>query len=151
MASPKASAASFSFMASSITFLALLSLLYFVFDLFFFFLLLLIGVDTFVAVVDSPPRSFWINNGIDNDGDVEIDFAGAVVMAVTVSNFAHDKQTISSNNTVLHEEGDMLSYCMLKLIDKFENSLDITGPDKWKKVKRDNASNTSLCSLSQPS
>lgn len=84
MASPKASAASFSFMAPSITFFALISLLRFVFDLFFFFLLLLIGVDIFVAVVDSPPRSFWINNSIDNDGDVETDFAVAVVMAVTV-------------------------------------------------------------------
>lgn len=64
----------------------------------------------FVAVADSPPRIFRTINGNDNGEVVEIDFVVAVaaVMAVTVSNFAHNKQTISNEENVMHEVGEIL-------------------------------------------
>jgi len=74
-----------------------------------------VDADLSVAVADSPPRILRTNNGNDNGEVVEIDFVVAVavatdaLMAVTASNFAHNKQTISSEKNVIQEGGDILN------------------------------------------
>mmetsp|Transcript_25883 Transcript_25883/g.26325 ORF Transcript_25883/g.26325 Transcript_25883/m.26325 type:complete len:99 (+) Transcript_25883:2796-3092(+) len=72
-----------------------------------------VDADLSVAVADSPPRILRTNNGNDNGEVVEIDFvvtvAVAAVMAVTASNFAHNKQTNSSEQNVTQGGGDILN------------------------------------------
>ena len=103
MASPKASAESFSFIASSIAFLALPVLL---FDFGFFFPLFFL-----VLSAVAPPRSFKCKNGSDGPlflkavPDIAVD---VVVAVIAVANFVNDEQTTTKDKTVLilHNDDD---------------------------------------------
>ena len=109
MASPKASAASFSFMATSIAFLALpVLLLLFRFDFFFPFFFL-------VSSAVAPPRRVWYKNGSD-DPLLPVAVAGiivfdvkVVVAVIAVANFVHDEQTITRDkNVIILLDGDIV-------------------------------------------
>ena len=94
MASPNASAESFSFIASSIACLAFT----FVFDFFFFFLVFLLLSEL------APPRSFSHKYGRDDCPFVNVlggDINVFLVVVIPATNFENDKQTTARDKRVL--------------------------------------------------
>ena len=101
IASPNASAASFSFMASSIAFLAL------PLDFFFFFFLLLLPSD------EAPPRILPPINARDEGSFRNVGGIVAVVLVVwiAVANFETDEQRITKDKSVLIVQDCVILVC----------------------------------------
>jgi hypothetical protein len=99
IASPNASALSFSFIASSIAFLALPSLALLPLDFFFLFFFLLLSEV-------APPRSLSHKNGSDDRPFLDVAASGNNIVVVDlvvipIANFVYEEQTITRDKSVL--------------------------------------------------
>jgi hypothetical protein len=109
IASPNASAESFSFIASSIAFLALPSLA-FPLDFFFLFFFLLLSEL-------APPRRLSHKNGSDNRPFLDVVASGDTIVVVAldvipIANCVYKEQTIARDNSVLivRDECDIIIF-----------------------------------------